>query len=330
MRLGPRILLPFFFCLLVFSSAHGAPLDYAASSNWAFQGEPTKTGHTVDVFFICPTAYMGSSEQHNMPVDDPQARQFFRGATLMEKGIYDQNCNFYAPYYRQASLSMYKLPRQQSLPYFSLAYEDIKEAFTYYLREYNHGRPVILAGFSQGGDMVLRLIKDMYRDPALQQKLVAAYAIGWPVTPAEALQYPQLKMAQNAEDTGVVISFNTEAPEVTRSLLVPEKTLSINPLNWTPTGEPADNSLNLGAGLANYHGEITKAVPQLTGAYLDPTRGALKVTDIASADYPPMLDLFQPGVYHVYDYLFFYRNLQQNVADRIKAYEAKYGLKQAS
>ena len=225
---------------------------------------------------------------------------------------------------------MYKLPRQQSSPYFSLAYEDVKAAFTYYLREYNQGRPVILAGFSQGGDMVLRLIKDVYRDPALQQKLVAAYAIGWPVTPTEAMQYPQLKMAQHAADTGVVISFNTEAPEVTSSLLVPEKTLSINPLNWKTTSEPADKSLNLGAVFVNYHGEITKEVPQLTGAYLDPTRGSLKVTDIDSADYPPMLDLFQPGVYHVYDYLFFYRNLQQNVADRIKAYEAKHGLKQAS
>ena len=63
MRLYPRILLPFFFCLLVFSSAQGAPLDYAASSNWAFQGEPAKSGHTVDVFFVCPTAYMGSAEQ---------------------------------------------------------------------------------------------------------------------------------------------------------------------------------------------------------------------------------------------------------------------------
>nr|WP_320147112.1 DUF3089 domain-containing protein [uncultured Anaeromusa sp.] len=330
MRLCPRILFPFFFCLLVFSSAQGAPLNYASSGNWAFQEDPAKSGHAVDVFFVCPTAYMGSAEQHNMPIDDPQARQFFLGATLMEKGIYDQECNFYAPYYRQASLSIYKLPRQQSTPYFSLAYEDVKAAFSYYLREHNQGRPVILAGFSQGGDMVLRLIKDVYRDPALQQKLVAAYAIGWPVTPTESLQYPQLKMAQHAEDTGVVISFNTEAPEVTSSLLVPEKTLSINPLNWKTTSEPADKSLNLGAVFVNYHGEITKEVPQLTGAYLDPARGALKVTDINSADYPPMLDLFQPGVYHVYDYLFFYRNLQQNVADRIKAYEAKQSLKQAS
>ena len=74
MRLWPRILFPLFFCLLVFSSAHGAPLNYASSGNWAFQGEPAKSGHAVDVFFVCPTAYMGSAEQHNMPVDDPQAR----------------------------------------------------------------------------------------------------------------------------------------------------------------------------------------------------------------------------------------------------------------
>ena len=69
MRLYPRILLPFFFCLLVFSSAHGAPLNYASSGNWAFQGEPAKSGHAVDVFFVCPTAYMGSAEAELEGID---------------------------------------------------------------------------------------------------------------------------------------------------------------------------------------------------------------------------------------------------------------------
>lgn len=36
---------------------------------------------------------------------------------------------------------------------------------------------------------------------------------------------------------------------------------------------------------------------------------------------PPVLDLFKPGEYHIYDYQFFYRNLQTNVRDRIDAYQ---------
>ena len=33
-----------------------------------------------------------------------------------------------------------------------------------------------------------------------------------------------------------------------------------------------------------------------------------------------MLPLFAEGVYHLYDYQFFYRSLQENVAVRLSAY----------
>ena len=63
-----------------------------------------------------------------------------------------------------------------------------------------------------------------------------------------------------------------------------------------------------------------KEIPALTGAYLDPERGTLKVTGVSPEDYPPVLDIFEKGVYHLYDYQFFYRNLQQNVALRVDKY----------
>jgi hypothetical protein len=42
---------------------------------------------------------------------------------------------------------------------------------------------------------------------------------------------------------------------------------------------------------------------------------------------PEKLDIgnFPPGVYHKFDYAFWYRNLQKNVAERIKAYLASPG-----
>ena len=44
------------------------------------------------------------------------------------------------------------------------------------------------------------------------------------------------------------------------------------------------------------------------------------MTDINPEDYPAGLDIFEDGIYHLYDYQFFYRNLQENVAVRIDAY----------
>ncbi len=52
-------------------------------------------------------------------------------------------------------------------------------------------------------------------------------------------------------------------------------------------------------------GAIVKEVPNLTGTYLDPVQGTLRVTGVSPADYPSVLDIFPEGVYHLYDYQFF-------------------------
>lgn len=126
------------------------PSAYAQAENWAYL-EVDKTAD-ADVFFICPTVYGGDKDSLNMPMDDEDAKSDFLGATNMEKGIYDSDARFFAPYYRQAGLNAYELPAEDREEYLSLAYADIKEAFLYYLEHYNNGRPIILAGFSQGGD----------------------------------------------------------------------------------------------------------------------------------------------------------------------------------
>ena len=298
--------------------------DYAQAQNWAYL-ETDETA-TTDVFFICPTVYGGGEDNHNMSMDDQETRSSFLGATNMEKGIYDEDSRFFAPYYRQAGLSVYELPAKEREPYLSLAYEDVKAAFTYYLEHYNEGRPIILAGFSQGADMSIRLLKDCFADASVNDLLVACYAIGWSVTEAEMAQYPHLHFATSADDTGVIISFNSEAENVTDSLTIPAgtHTLAINPLNWKTDGTPAGKEENLGACFTNYDGEIVTEIPHLTGACIDPVRGALKVPDVSPADYPPVLSIFTDGVYHLYDYQFFYRNLQENVGVRLDAYMAQH------
>lgn len=312
------------------SSAHAAALDYSVHDNWSYYGSSSSSAEDVDVFFVCPTVVLGNNTQFNMEINDLESRKKFVGAINMEKGIYDTQGAFYAPYYRQAAFNAYQLDEDKAAPYFELAYQDVKAAFQYYLKEETQNRPIILAGFSQGADMILRLMKDMYHDEKLQKRLVAAYAIGWRVTPEELIQYPYLKMAQGERDTGVIISFNSEAPEVKTTLLVPHKTLGINPLNWTTTSQLASKSLNAGAVFTRYDGSIHKEIPHLTGGFLDKSRGTLKVTDIAAEEYPPVVALFEKGVYHIYDYQFFYRNLQENVKVRIEAYKGQKSIGKAS
>ena len=262
----------------------------------------------------------------NMSLANGDDRESFVGALNMELGIYSDQCEVFAPYYRQATLAAYALEGEALEEATELAYQDVRAAFEHYLQE-NPDGPIVLAGFSQGSDMIIRLIKDYFGDEELRGRLVAAYAIGWRLTQQECDEYPWLQAAQGEGDTGVVIAFNSEAEGMTDSLMVPAgtTTLAINPLSWTTTSEPASSELNLGACFTNYDGQVTEEIPQLCGAYIDPERGTLKITGdaVTPETYPAGLDIFEDGIYHLYDYQFFYRNLQENVGVRLEAYLAE-------
>ena len=277
----------------------------------------------ADLFFVCPTVDMGKEGNYNAYITDEKYRESFDGATNMELGIYDDATRVYAPYYRQATFPVYSLSKEEQEKYLSAAYEDVKKAFLYFADQTDATRPLILAGFSQGADMIIRLMKDLFDEPQYQRRLVAAYPIGWKLTEDEAREYPHLMPAEGETDTGVIVTFNSEDKDITSSLIVGEneKTYSINPLKWKTTSEVADKSLNKGACFTDYSGNIKEEIPNFTGAYIDEERGTLKVTDVKPEDYPGKL--FDDGIYHLYDYQFFFRNLEENVGKRLLAFNEK-------
>lgn len=317
-------------CLLVLVLALGivyctvsSKSIYADADNWAYL-ELAADGKAADTFFICPTVYGGAGGEMNWTTRDEATAAAFVGATNMEKGIYDENTRFFAPFYRQTSLYGYEQSPDVLRKSLDSSYADVKDAFEYYLRHCNNGRPIVLAGFSQGADMCIRLLKDYFSDAKLSKQLVACYAIGWYITEEEMAANPQIHFAQAADDVGVLIAFGTEAPDAEPCVVHPAdvKSLCINPLSWTTDTAPADKALNKGACFTDYSGSVTREVPELTGAYIEPERGVLIATDVTPDEYPAFLSFAGPGIYHIYDYQFFYRNLQENVNLRIESYLA--------
>ena len=306
---------------------NGTP-DYADPACWAYY--ETELEKPADVFLICPT--VDTQSEYNMDLSNEKVKANFLGALNMERGIYEEQGRMFAPYYRQASLKTYELERDQWEQYLAFAYEDVSAAFSWYLDHENNGRPIILAGFSQGADMCYRLLEEYFGSEILYGRLVAVYAIGWPCTEELVQEYPQIVPAQSAEDVGTVISFECEAPDVKETFILPEgiKAFSINPLNWRTDATPADKSLNTGACFTDYSANIIREEAELCGCYIEEGRGALKVTDVDSADYPPVLSIFPEGAYHLYDYQFFYRNLQSNVETRLNAWMEKSAIDLAS
>ena len=289
--------------------------DYSQEALWAYNG--TDSGKEADLFLIGPTTYAGDADSINMSLEDEEEKANFLGALNMERGIYEETLDLYAPYYRQGSLSAITEGRMEES--YRTAYEDVAAAFEYYLENKKGDDPFVLAGFSQGAYMCLQLMKDY---PEALSDMVACYCIGWALTEEEVEEYPQLVPASGETDTGVIVCFSSESEEITDSFFIPEGTwsYSINPLNWKTDSTRADRSLNLGACFTDYEGNITEEIPELTGAYIDEERGALKVTDVSPEDYPAALSFLKEGEYHVYDYQFFYRNLQENIRKRVDAY----------
>ena len=294
------------------------PVDYARMENWAYfaVGEEKP----VDLFLICPAVDV--RDELNMSLDDKEMMARFLGALNMERGIYEDSARMYAPYYRQASVKASELDGEQLEICLQKAYSDVSAAFRWYLENENAGRPIILAGFSQGADMCLRLMREYFGNEELLSRLVTVYAIGWRLTEDMTASCPQIRPAQSATDLGTVICFDCEAPEVTETFISPagQKMLSINPLSWRTDSAPASKDKNLGACFTGYDGQITREEAQLCGCYIDEARGVLKVTDIDPKDYPARLPALPQGAYHIYDYQFFFRNLQKNIADRVSAY----------
>ena len=289
-------------------------IDYSDPSSWAYFAEGND--NPADLFLICPTVDMGSEGNLNMDISNEELRASFTGALNMERGIYEEVTVMYAPFYRQMTFPVYEKMIAEEGRHLEIAYSDVEDAFLYYINNLNDGRPFILAGFSQGAQLALMLLEEYFDDEALQDRLIAAYCIGWKVSKEDLEKYPHLKMAEGEDDTGVIISFNSEAENIEASIIVPRgvRTLSINPLNWKTDSTYADRSLNKGACFTDYSGSVTSEIPYLTGAYIDPERGTLRVMDVNPSDYSS--PLFPDEVYHLYDYQFFFRNLQENVTIR--------------
>ena len=85
--------------------------------------------------------------------------------------------------------------------------------------------------------------------------MVAAYVIGFSITKEDLAACPYLKFASGENDTGVIVSWNTEGPknaeENAQNVVVLPNGISINPLNWKLDETYAPASENLGSLVHN-------------------------------------------------------------------------------
>ena len=274
----------------------------------------------IDTFFLAPACTTGKKEEATLDYNNEKRMSQFLGAVKMQKGIYDEETRFFSPYYHQGFMYVFiQEDENYKNEILNKAYEDVKNSFLYYLDHFNNGNKIIIAGFSEGANMALRLLKDFIDDKDFYDKFVACYAYGENVDDDYLNSNKLLKMAEEETDKKCIISFNTESVDAENTFIVKEneKSNSINPLSWKRDNEIASKELNKGAIFLDTYGNVTSEINNFCGCYIDSKRGTLKVLDVIKDDYNKMKDSLGDGCYHLYDYQFFYNNLKDNVKKRI-------------
>lgn len=294
-------------------------VDYSLREYWYDNGRNIDES-LVDVFYVLPTCVHTwedeSGRTHALadPLRQDQRERMIPSYELAD-GIFASEANYFAPYYHQVTLEGWQLPEDSLMELSKIAMEDICQAFDYYLKQENNGRSFILAGFSQGGQGVVELLKHM--DDETYSRLIAAYSIGWRIT-QEDLDWPaegqkdskhrkaHIIPAQGAEDTGVTISYNTIIDPETyeggtvESSILRATTLGaascINPYGWTLSEEP-------------------QAVNDSVSIRLSKEHQILLVSGLDPKDYfiESLADMFPYGNLHLQELTFFKQQLQDNV-----------------
>jgi hypothetical protein len=179
-----------------------APVDYASPANWVclpgrddvcarplptVELEPNGYGAAhaitpaadppIDCFYVYPTVSRDPGLNSDLvPAEEAAVAtvQFAPFASL---------CKTYAPLYRSATLSA--IPRalagEDVSAAFNLAYGDVAAAWHYYLDHYNHGRPYVLIGHSQGTIHLTHLLAAEIENGPAAARLLSALLIGYAV-----------------------------------------------------------------------------------------------------------------------------------------------------
>ena len=287
--------------------------DYSDFGHWYINDRNAP----VDIFYITSTSTgdytlpNGSVSHYASTYHDstrvPMYNEMYGVDSLISGPL-----NFYSPYYRQCSMESF-LSDELADTRLRLPLEDVMNAYGYYMKYHNNGRPYILAGFSQGALLALQLLSRMTEEAHSQ--LVAAYIIGASIPETVSVNKENVIPAHGADDTGVTICYNS-VRDVDCNIW-PRSDVAINPVNWRTDSTTATL--------------ITEPTPLLPVSEqqkdtlqvkLDPVSNLLIVSGYTATDYIiPIVG--REGNYHSRE-IWLYRNqLRENMLLRANAFLKK-------
>ena len=296
--------------------------DYNDTTMWVTaDGDTDGTG--ADIFYVVSTWEEDWTTEdgricHYADVWNPEHREHMRSLEIDKVAAYMSPGNrFFAPYYRHTSLDAWVTQNEDTLMRRErLAMDDVRAAFDHFQAHRDQSRPLIIAGFSQGGLAVVELLKHINDIDAncahsgatdeTYRQLAAAYVLGYKVTEADMAQCSYIRPAEGETDTGVTICYNTVKDVKYIKPIISASDICINPVNWRTDATPA-----------TLHDTITVTV--------SPAYHVLVVTGYSGSEYSPYKDFLNVGDIHSCEPWLYSECLAKNIAVRTMKWREKNG-----
>ena len=157
--------------------------DYADATMWITEdGDADGTG--ADIFYVVSTweddwTTADGKVCHYADVWNAEHRAHMADLEMKKVAAYMSPGNrFFAPFYRHTTIQAFMTNSEDTVYQRTrLAMEDVRKAFDRFQSQRDKSRPLIIAGFSQGGLAVVELLKHI--DDETYSQLAAAYVLGY-------------------------------------------------------------------------------------------------------------------------------------------------------
>jgi hypothetical protein len=166
----------------------------------------------IDCFYVYPTVSTDPTPNSDMN-PDPAERNVIR----QQFARFGSKCRLYAPMYRQITLAGLRTllagPASGVAIDKGLHYDDVRDAWNYYLEHDNQGRGVILIGHSQGSYILAELIRQEIDGKPVQSRLVSAILPGATIPVARGKdaggKFQHVPLCRSASQTGCLIAYSS-------------------------------------------------------------------------------------------------------------------------
>ncbi len=164
----------------------------------------------VDCFYVYPTVSLDKGV-----VSDMNAGPEERRVVEQQLARFGSKCRVYAPLYRQFTLTALRTAAAPgatppSTPRPQTGYNDVVDAWNYYLQHENKGRGVVLIGHSQGSGVLTQLIAKEIDGKPVQKQLVSALLLGTNL-PVDAGKdtgtFKSIPLCKSPDQTGCAVAY---------------------------------------------------------------------------------------------------------------------------